>query len=660
MRALVAERGLDAIYGAGAWEKVRKARVLVVGAGGVGCEVMKNLACSGVSHVTVVDLDTIDVSNLNRQFLFRREHVGDSKAEVAARVVQRMVEGCEVVGVVGNVKESRFSVDWFKDFTVVCNALDNLEARRYVNRMCLAAGVVLIESGSTGYNGQCTVIGKGKECYDCQPDKSTTKSYAVCTIRSTPDKPVHCIVWAKYLWELVFGADDDGNVLKDLDATASMAGAVEPLEEKENGLVAETDGEKGGDEEETGDTPKASAVPLGIRYIEGEKAGVFAARVCERVFKDDIEKQVAMTDLWKEREPPVPYDVMAAVGEHVTDMGKINLHEQRVWSQSESAGIFKAALMHVVETRPTEIGTLSFDKDDDDALAFVVAASNLRAAAYGVPLQSPFAVKGIAGNIIHAIATTNAVVGGMSVLQALRIIVNEGDMKDSKTSYVSRVARGSRVPKLCYTSSLNAPSKTCFVCSQGQLHLSMDVSAWTLRTLVDSVVKQSLIGALEPSINLTTGDFHNTLYECGEGLEDDEIEMYKENLDKKLSALRVETGSQLEIEDFAQKLKCTIHVTHAAELLSERPEGERFILSGGAPTAKENALKAAPDDSVMDVEDDDVVIVPEQQKRAPAPAAAGAAGAGAGRKRALEETERNGAGEMEVDAGPTVKRARGT
>lgn len=100
---------------------------------------------------------------------------------------------------------------------MVFNALDNLDARRHVNRMCLAANVPLIESGTTGFDGQVQVIQKvsspecaghqrghsslilkqGKtECYDCNP-KETPKSFPVCTIRSTPSQPIHCIVWAK-------------------------------------------------------------------------------------------------------------------------------------------------------------------------------------------------------------------------------------------------------------------------------------------------------------------------------------------------------------------------------------------------------------------------------------------------------------------------------
>ncbi len=186
-------------------ERVRTARVLVVGAGGIGCELLKNLVLSGFRDIEVVDLDTIDVSNLNRQFLFRPAHVGRSKAEVAASVVQALAPGARVIAHFGNVRDSRFGVPFVRGFTVVVNALDNMEARRHMNRLCLAANIPLVEAGTLGYAGQAFVIRpKETPCLECEPT-APQKQFPICTIRSLPDKPVHCVVWAKELFKLLLG-----------------------------------------------------------------------------------------------------------------------------------------------------------------------------------------------------------------------------------------------------------------------------------------------------------------------------------------------------------------------------------------------------------------------------------------------------------------------
>lgn len=72
-----------------------------------------------------------------------------------------------------------------------------------------------------------------------------------------------------------------------------------------------------------------------------------------------------------------------------------------------------------------EIGNLSFDKDDQLAVEFVTAAANIRAASFGIPLHSLFEAKGIAGNIVHAVATTNAIVAGLIVIEAIKVLQND-------------------------------------------------------------------------------------------------------------------------------------------------------------------------------------------------------------------------------------------
>lgn len=72
-----------------------------------------------------------------------------------------------------------------------------------------------------------------------------------------------------------------------------------------------------------------------------------------------------------------------------------------------------------------EIGNLSFDKDDQLAVEFVTAAANTRAASFGIPLHSLFEAKGIAGNIVHAVATTNAIIAGLIVIEAIKVLKND-------------------------------------------------------------------------------------------------------------------------------------------------------------------------------------------------------------------------------------------
>ncbi|KAF4841659.1 NEDD8-activating enzyme E1 catalytic subunit [Colletotrichum siamense] len=194
-----------------AFEQFDKMKVLVIGAGGLGCEILKNLAMSKFKDIHVIDMDTIDISNLNRQFLFRQSDVGKSKSECAAQFVMRRVKGVTITA--HNCRIQDFDADFYKQFQLVICGLDSIEARRWINAMLVSiaeAGedadclIPLIDGGTEGFKGQArVVIPSMTSCIECQLDMHAPRAAVpLCTIASIPRQPEHCIEWAHVIaWD---------------------------------------------------------------------------------------------------------------------------------------------------------------------------------------------------------------------------------------------------------------------------------------------------------------------------------------------------------------------------------------------------------------------------------------------------------------------------
>ena len=156
------------VFDANTLKKIATSKLLVVGAGGIGCELVKCLSLSGFRSLSIIDLDTIDVSNLNRQFLFRREHVDKPKSLVLKEQIEAQNLNIKIEAYLGKIQEPRFGFEFFSRFDLVINALDNEAARKHVNQLCYNLGKPLIDAGTNGYEMTCIAIAKNRTpCYEC-------------------------------------------------------------------------------------------------------------------------------------------------------------------------------------------------------------------------------------------------------------------------------------------------------------------------------------------------------------------------------------------------------------------------------------------------------------------------------------------------------------
>lgn len=173
-------------FGEEGQRKLKSSHIIVAGMGGLGSPISIYLACAGVGKLTLIDFDTVELSNLNRQILHWDEDIGERKVISAARKLRRINPLVEVIPVEAKITEANIR-ELIREADIVMDAMDNMETRFIINEACIREGIPFIHGGIYGLMGEATTIIPGRTpCLECIYPRGTETKKPFPVFGATP------------------------------------------------------------------------------------------------------------------------------------------------------------------------------------------------------------------------------------------------------------------------------------------------------------------------------------------------------------------------------------------------------------------------------------------------------------------------------------------
>ncbi|XP_038718475.1 ubiquitin-activating enzyme E1 1-like isoform X2 [Tripterygium wilfordii] len=479
------------VFGSRLQKKLEDAKVFIVGSGALGCELLKNVALMGVScgkqgKLAVTDDDVIEKSNLSRQFLFRDWNIGQAKSTVASAAAASINPRLNIEALqnrVGPETENVFDDSFWESLSVAINALDNVNARLYVDQRCLYFQKPLLESGTLG--AKCNtqmVIPHLTENYGASRDPPE-KQAPMCTLHSFPHNIDHCLTWARSEFEGLFEktpTEVNAFLSNPAEYNAAMinAGDAQARDTLERVL-------------ECLDKDRCLTFQDCIAWARLRFEDYYAHRVKQLIYtfpEDAATSNGALFWSAPKRFPrplhfstsdpsylhfvmaasilyaeifgiPVPDwvkhpKVLAAAIEKVIvpefqpkKDAKIVTDETATsisTSSVDDAAVIQALITRLEECRKTlpagfKLKPIQFEKDDDTNFHMDVIAglANMRARNYSIPEVDKLKAKFIAGRIIPAIATSTAMATGLVCLELYKVLDGGHKLEDYRNTFAN-------------------------------------------------------------------------------------------------------------------------------------------------------------------------------------------------------------------------------